>query len=112
MKPYKVLKEIAYEANMELYHSGLVIQTFGNVSALDRKLGVFAIKPSGVSYQDLIPQNMVVVALDNNVAEGKLRPSSDTKTHTVLYRNFLEIEGVCHTHSTCAVAWAQSMKAI
>ncbi len=97
---------------MELHRSGLVIQTFGNASALDRNLGVFAIKPSGVSYQDLIPKDMVVVDLENNVVEGSLRPSSDTKTHTVLYRNFPEIGGVCHSHSTYAVAWAQAMKSI
>lgn len=112
MNTYKALKENAWKANMELHRSGLVIQTFGNASALDRNLGVFAIKPSGVSYQDLIPKDMVVVDLENNVVEGSLRPSSDTKTHTVLYRNFPEIGGVCHSHSTYAVAWAQAMKSI
>ena len=97
---------------MELPKSGLVIHTFGNVSALDRDLGVFAIKPSGVSYQELTPQDMVVVDLENNVVEGKLLPSTDTKTHTILYRNFPEIGGVCHSHSTYAVAWAQAKKSI
>lgn len=112
MNNYKALKENAWEVNMELHRSGLVIQTFGNVSALDRDLGAFAIKPSGVSYLDLTPKDMVIVDLENNVVEGNLRPSSDTKTHTVLYRNFPEIGGVCHSHSTYAVAWAQAKKSI
>ncbi len=112
MSQYKTLKEIAWEANMELPKSGLVIQTFGNVSACDRDRGVFAIKPSGVKYGNLKPEDMVVVDLENNVVEGELRPSSDTKTHSVLYRNFPEIGGVCHTHSTYAAAWAQAMKPI
>jgi len=97
---------------MALPKSGLVIQTFGNVSAVDREAEVFAIKPSGVSYDDLRPEDMVVVDLKNQVVEGDLRPSSDTKTHSLLYRNFPKIGGVCHTHSTYAVAWAQSIRPI
>ena len=112
MSSYEKLKRSALEANMALPKSGLVIQTFGNVSAVDREAEVFAIKPSGVSYDDLRPEDMVVVDLKNQVVEGDLRPSSDTKTHSLLYRNFPKIGGVCHTHSTYAVAWAQSIRPI
>jgi L-ribulose-5-phosphate 4-epimerase len=112
MSRYKTIKENAWQANMELSRSGLVLHTFGNVSALDQDLGVYAIKPSGVLYKNLKPRDMVVVDLENKVVEGKLRPSSDTKTHTVLYNNFVGIRGICHTHSTCAVAWAQAKKPI
>ncbi len=112
MSPYRELKEIAWKCNMVLPKHGLVIFTFGNVSAIDRDKGVFAIKPSGVRYDDLKPEDIVVVDLKNNVIEGKLRPSSDTKTHSVLYRNFPTIAGICHTHSPYAVAWAQAMKPI
>ena len=112
MSPYKQLKETAWEANIALFKSGLVLGTFGNISALDRNLGVFAIKPSGVLYQNLRPKDMVVVDLENSVVEGNLCPSSDTKTHRVLYQNFPEIGGICHTHSTYAVAWAQAVKSI
>jgi L-ribulose-5-phosphate 4-epimerase len=97
---------------MELPRRNLVVYTFGNVSALDREKGVFAIKPSGVPYEDLKPEDMVVLDLNNQVVEGKLRYSSDTKTHSVLYRNFPEIGGVVHTHSTYSVAWAQAVKSI
>lgn len=106
---FKYLKEAAYEANMEIPRQRLAIYTFGNVSAIDRAAGVVAIKPSGVPYTDLKPEDMVLVDLDNNLVEGSKRPSSDTKTHTLLYRNFPNIGGVCHTHSTYAVAWAQAM---
>lgn len=109
---YNTLKEQAWLCNMEIPKLGLAIYTFGNVSAIDREKGVFAIKPSGVPYEKLKPADMVVVDMDNNVVEGKLRPSSDTKTHTVLYRNFSDIGGVAHTHSTYAVAWAQAMKPV
>lgn len=109
---YRELKEAAYEANMELERRGLVIYTFGNVSQIDRDLGVIAIKPSGVSYEDMNPKDMVVVDLDNQIVEGKLRPSSDTKTHTHLYRHFESIGGVTHTHSTYATAWAQARQSI
>lgn len=109
---YKSLKEQAYEANMEIQRQKLAIYTFGNVSAIDRATGVVAIKPSGVPYSELRPDDMVLVDLENVVLEGTKRPSSDTKTHTLLYRHFEKIGGVCHTHSTYAVAWAQAMRAI
>ncbi len=112
MSKYTTLKEAAYEANMEIPRQKLAIFTFGNVSAIDRASGVIAIKPSGVPYSDLKPEDMVLVDLENNVVEGSRRPSSDTKTHTLLYRHFENIGGICHTHSTYAVAWAQAMRAI
>jgi L-ribulose-5-phosphate 4-epimerase len=112
MSDYKDLKEIAYRANMLLPAHGLVVHTFGNVSAIDRDRGVFAIKPSGVAYEKLTAEDMVVVNLKNQVIEGRLRPSSDTKTHTVLYNSFPEIGGIVHTHSTHAVAWAQALEPI
>ncbi len=102
----------AYEANMELPKLGLVLFTFGNVSAADRDKGVFAIKPSGVAYEDLDPGKMVIVDFDGKIVEGKLRPSSDTLTHAVLYKHFDKIGGVAHTHSTYATAWAQSQRDI
>jgi len=108
MSKYDDLKKIVYGANMELPRHDVVIYTFGNVSALERDLGVFAIKPNGVSYQNPISKDMVVVDLENNVVEGNLRPSFNTKTHTVLYRNFSKIGD----YSTYAVAWAQAMKSI
>jgi L-ribulose-5-phosphate 4-epimerase len=89
-----------------------VIQSFGNVSGIDRQKGLVAIKPSGITYRDLKVDDIVVVDLNNKVVEGKLRPSSDTETHTLLYRSFPDIGGVAHTHSTYAVAWAQAMKPI
>ncbi|MBN2001223.1 L-ribulose-5-phosphate 4-epimerase [candidate division KSB1 bacterium] len=112
MSHYKELKEIAFEANMELPRRGVVIFTFGNVSAFDHKKGVFAIKPSGVAYDQLTANDMVIVDLDYKVVEGQLRPSSDTKTHAVLYRHFSKIGGICHTHSPYAVAWAQAQKPV
>lgn len=108
MGKYSHIQQEAYEANMQLPVLGLVLYTFGNVSALDRSLGVFAIKPSGVPYNELTPDKMVIVDLDSKVVEGTLRPSSDTKTHAVLYKEWDSIGGVCHTHSTYATAWAQS----
>ncbi len=108
----KELKEIAWNCNMELPRLGLVVHTFGNASAIDRASGYVAIKPSGVRYSDLTPADMVVVDLENRVIEGKFRPSSDTKTHTLLYKNFPEIGGIVHTHSTYATAWAQAMRPI
>ena len=112
MNQYKELKERAWEANMELPRRNLIIYTFGNVSALDRQRGVFAIKPSGVPYEQLKPEHMVVVDLACQVVEGDLRYSSDTKTHAVLYRHFESIGGVAHTHSPYCVAWAQAMKPV
>lgn len=112
MRKYKSIKEEAYEANMELPKLGLVLYTFGNVSAVDRDLAVFAIKPSGIPYKQLSPEEMVVVDFDGNVVKGKLRPSSDTKTHALLYREWDKIGGIAHTHSTYATAWAQSLRDI
>ena len=108
MSKYKELKERCYQANMRLPQSGLVFHTFGNVSEVDRDLGVFAIKPSGVPYSDLKVDDIVIVDFDNNVVEGNMRPSSDTKTHCYLYNLWDHIGGVCHTHSKFAVSWAQS----
>jgi L-ribulose-5-phosphate 4-epimerase len=109
---YKELKRQAFEANMALPKLGLVAFTFGNVSAIDRKRGVFAIKPSGVPYDDLKVEDLVVVDMKGKAVEGKLAPSSDTPTHWVLYRDFPEIGGIVHTHSACAVAWAQAQRPI
>ncbi len=110
---YKKLKEICYRANMELPKLDLVIYTFGNVSAVDREKGVFAIKPSGVDYASMKADDMVIVSLETGeIVDGKLRPSSDTNTHLVLYRAYPEIGGICHTHSTFAVAWAQAARAV
>ncbi|MEN9610003.1 MAG: hypothetical protein RLZZ628_817 [Bacteroidota bacterium] len=112
MDPFKSLKESVYEANMEIPKQNLAIYTFGNVSEIDRRAGIIAIKPSGVPYTELKVNDIVIVDLDNKVVAGKKRPSSDTKTHTLLYRHFETIGGICHTHSTYAVAWAQAMQAI
>ena len=109
---YQHIKEEAYAANMQLPELGLVIFTFGNVSAADRSKGVFAIKPSGVPYKDLSPDKMVIVDFDGNTVEGTLRPSSDTLTHAVLYKHWEGINGIVHTHSTYATAWAQSQRDI
>lgn len=109
---YKDLKQECYEANMQLNALNLVVYTFGNVSAVDREKGVFAIKPSGVPYEDLKPEDIVIVDFDNNIIEGSLRPSSDTKTHAYLYKNWPNIGGVAHTHATYSVAWAQSQRDI
>jgi len=106
------LKEQAYEANLELKRRNLAIYTWGNVSAFDPDRGLFAIKPSGVEYDKLTPEMMVLVDLDGKVIEGSLKPSSDTKTHLVLYREFKNIRGVTHTHSPYAVAWAQAKKPV
>ena len=102
------LKEKVCRANLDLVRHGLVIFTWGNVSAIDRASGLVVIKPSGVSYDNMKPSDMVVVNLDGKVVEGDLRPSSDTPTHLVLYKAFPNIGGVVHTHSTYATAWAQA----
>lgn len=109
---YKDIKEQAFEANMQLPKLNLVLFTFGNVSAADHAKGVFAIKPSGVPYEQLTADKMVVVDFDANLVEGNLRPSSDTKTHAVLYKNWTEIGGIVHTHSTYATSWAQAQMPI
>mgnify|MGYP003319720538 CR=1 FL=1 len=104
----EALKENVCRANLELVRQGLVIFTWGNVSGIDRDRGLVVIKPSGVSYDRMKPEDMVVVDLDGNVVEGEFKPSSDTPTHLVLYRAFVEIGGIVHTHSTYATAWAQA----
>lgn len=109
----EALKHAVCEANLELVRAGLVIQTFGNVSGVDRAAGALVIKPSGVSYRDLRPEHMVVVALETGaVLEGSLRPSSDTPTHRALYRAWPEVGGITHTHSPYATAWAQAGREI
>lgn len=102
------LKRIVYEANMNLPRYGLVTFTWGNVSGIDRKSGLFVIKPSGVEYDRLRPEDMVVMDLMGNQVEGDYRPSSDTATHLELYKAFPEIGGVVHTHSSYATSWAQA----
>jgi len=109
---YDHIKQAAYESNMQLPALGLVLFTFGNVSAADRNLGVFAIKPSGVPYNLLTAEKMVVVDFDGKTVEGGLRPSSDTLTHAVLYKHWEDINGIAHTHSLYATAWAQSQQPI
>ncbi|RYZ26192.1 MAG: L-ribulose-5-phosphate 4-epimerase [Sphingobacteriales bacterium] len=112
MSRYESIKQASYEANMQLPKLGLVLYTFGNVSAVDRTEGVFAIKPSGIPYEDLTPEKMVVVDFDGFIVEGNLRPSSDTATHAVLYKHWEKIGGIVHTHSTYATAWAQAQRDI
>lgn len=106
------LKQRVYEANMELPKRNLVTYTWGNVSEIDREKGVFVIKPSGVNYEDLKPEDMVVIDLDGNRVEGKYNPSTDTATHLELYKAFPEIGGVVHTHSPWATVWAQAGRSI
>jgi L-ribulose-5-phosphate 4-epimerase len=112
MNKYQHIQDAAHKANMQLPQLGLVLFTFGNVSAADRQLGVFAIKPSGVPYEDLSPEKMVIVDFEGKTVEGALRPSSDTLTHAVLYKHWENITGIVHTHSTYATAWAQSQRDI
>lgn len=102
------LKQEVYEANMLLPHYGLVTFTWGNVSGIDREAGLFVIKPSGVEYDKLTAEDMVVVDLQGNKVEGTYNPSSDTATHLVLYNEFLDIGGIVHTHSSWAASWAQA----
>lgn len=106
------LKQQVYEANMLLPKHGLITFTWGNVSGIDRASGLFVIKPSGVDYEKLTPESMVVVDLNGNVVEGDYRPSSDTPTHAVLYRAFSKIGGIVHTHSQWATSWAQAGRSI
>lgn len=107
------LKKEVWQANLDLVKEGLVIQTFGNVSGIDRPRGLVVIKPSGVSYDVMQPEHMVVVELaTGNLVEGDLRPSSDTPTHLVLYRAFAGVGGIVHTHSLYATAWAQAKRPI
>ena len=102
------LKEEVFQANVDLPKHGLVKYTWGNVSAIDRDSGLFVIKPSGVTYEKMTAQDMVVVDLDGHVVEGELNPSSDTLTHAVLYKHYPQIGGIAHTHSTWATIWAQA----
>lgn len=104
----KELKEIVWQTNLDLVKHGLVIFTWGNVSAIDRNEGIVAIKPSGISYDDMKPEDMVLLDIDGNVVDGKWKPSSDTATHLALYKAFDGVGGVVHTHSTFATAWAQA----
>ena len=106
------LKKKVYEANMDLPKYGLVTFTWGNVSAIDREKGLFVIKPSGVEYDKLTPEDMVVMDLDGNRVEGRLNPSSDTATHLEVYKSFPEIGGIVHTHSSYATSWAQAGRSI
>ena len=108
MSQYQALKQACYDANMQLPRLGLVLFTFGNASVVDREKRVFAIKPSGVPYELLKPEDIVILDFANNVLEGEKRPSSDTKTHAVLYSHWEHIGGIVHTHSTYATAWAQA----
>ncbi|MBR4760294.1 MAG: L-ribulose-5-phosphate 4-epimerase [Lachnospiraceae bacterium] len=108
----ETLKQQVYEANMELPKRGLVTYTWGNVSGIDREKGLFVIKPSGVEYDELKPEDLVVLDLEGNIVEGKLRPSSDTPTHLELYKAWPGVGGIVHTHSTEAVAWAQAGRSI
>jgi L-ribulose-5-phosphate 4-epimerase len=112
MDSYKSLREEAFEANMEIPKRNLAIYTWGNVSAFDPGPALFAIKPSGVEYEKLAPADMVIVDLEGRIVDGKLRPSSDTKTHQVLYRSFSGIRGITHTHSSFAVVWAQAARGV
>lgn len=108
----EALKEKVYRANMELPKFGLVIYTWGNVSAIDRGRGLVAMKPSGVNYEAMKPEDIVIVDLEGSVVEGSLRPSSDTLTHLELYRAFPAMGGVVHTHSPWATSWAQAGRGI
>ncbi len=112
MDKYQSIKVAAYEANMLLPKYNLVVFTFGNVSVVDRKEGVFAIKPSGVPYEKLSPESMVIVDYEGNTVAGNLRPSSDTLTHALLYKSWEKIGSIVHTHSTYATAWAQALQDI
>jgi L-ribulose-5-phosphate 4-epimerase len=109
---YHHIQETAYQANCQLPVLQLVLFTFGNVSVADSNAGVFAIKPSGVPYEKLSPENMVIVDFEGKIVEGSLRPSSDTLTHAVLYKHWPDIGSIVHTHSTYATAWAQSLRDI
>jgi L-ribulose-5-phosphate 4-epimerase len=108
----KTLREEVLEANLELVRRGLVLYTFGNASGIAREQGLVAIKPSGVPYQEMRSEDLVVVDLDGKIVEGTLRPSSDLPTHLILYRAFAGIGGIAHTHSRAATAWAQAQREI
>lgn len=108
----ETLKKVVLEANLELPKNGLITYTWGNASGIDREKGLVVIKPSGIPYEKLKLEHLVVVDLDGNIVEGTLNPSSDTPTHLAIYKNFKEVGGVVHTHSTWATLWAQAGKSI
>ena len=112
MSQYQPIREEACAANKQLPVLGLVVFNFGNLSVADQKNAVFAIKPSGVPYEELTPEKMVIVDFDGKTIEGNFKPSSDTQTHAVLYKNWKNIGSVVHTHSMYATAWAQSQRSI
>ncbi len=112
MSKYDKIKERVYRCNMDLPRRGVVVYTFGNVSGIDREKGIIAIKPSGVGYDVLNPEDIMIIDLEGNIVEGSLNPSSDTQTHLVLYKHFPNIGGIAHTHSTYATAWAQAGRPI
>jgi L-ribulose-5-phosphate 4-epimerase len=112
MSKYDKIKEETCEANKQLPVLGLVVYNFGNLSIADRENGVFAIKPSGVPYDELTPKKIVIVDFDGKTVEGKLKPSSDTQTHAVLYKAWEKIGAIVHTHSIYATAWAQAQRSI
>ena len=112
MSQYQKIREEACEANKKLPVLGLVMFNFGNLSVADQKNAVFAIKPSGVPYEELLPEKMVIVDFDGKTIEGNFKPSSDTQTHAVLYKNWGNIGSVVHTHSMYATAWAQAQRSI
>ncbi len=109
---YEDLRKAVCDANLELQRRKLVIYSWGNVSGIDRSKGVIAIKPSGVKYDELTPEEIVLLDLDANIIEGTLKPSSDTPTHLELYRNFEAVGGICHAHSPVATMWAQACREI
>ncbi len=109
---YEELKKTVCDANIELQKQKLIIYSWGNVSGIDRGAKVVVIKPSGVAYDELTPEKMVVLDIDGNIIEGDLKPSSDTATHLELYRNFEFVGGICHTHSSQATMWAQACNPI
>jgi len=109
---YEALKKTVCDANRELQKQKLVIYSWGNVSGIDRRAGIVAIKPSGIPYEELVPGKIVLLDLDGNVIEGGLRPSSDTPTHLELYRNFDSVGAICHSHCPNATMWAQACKEI
>ncbi len=112
MGKFDKIRERVYRCNMDLPRRGVVVYTFGNVSGIDREQGIVAIKPSGVDYELMKPDDIVIVDLDGKIIEGSLKPSSDTRTHLVLYKHFPNIGGIAHTHSTYATAWAQAVRPI
>ena len=109
---HEELRKAVCDANRQLKQLNLVIYSWGNVSAIDRSAGIVAIKPSGVAYDDLTPEKIVLLDLDGGILEGSLKPSSDTPTHLELYKNFQAVGGICHTHSPSATAWAQACREI